>query len=117
MGIISVIFILFAFVFLIIISVNWLTHIEMTKLSTERYGWASFEKFKQEFDKVENWKTDKVFTHSLFSIPYRQNQIHASVICFDYKGMLINNPFSYIFAVIYTQCYISKMNKKKAIKW
>jgi hypothetical protein len=103
---------------LFILLITWGVHISMVKGEFCPYGWATYSKFKREFDKY-NWEWDKCFENSLFDYP-SGGYIHASIFKFDYKGMIMRDPFSYFLSALYIRRYIRKNIKpyrKDKVKW
>ena len=89
----------------------WLTHISQTKYYTNKYGYASFSTFKKEFNK-EDWCKDKNNPNSFF-VSFN-TEIHASIIQFKGKGMLLY-PWSYLAFLFFIKRRINA--EKEKIKW
>jgi hypothetical protein len=94
----------------------------MTKSEYHRCGYGNFKKYKREFNKYNNWTTNSLFPNSLFGggdFDERLNYyLHASIIKFDGKGMVLWNP---IRASLYRRSVIKKMIvakiKKERVVW
>lgn len=103
--------------------ISWSVHISMTRSSTKRYGygWASFKKFKREFDKIE-WEYKSIWKNSLFGnyLTLSSSQFHASIIEFNTKGMIMRTPLDWYLAKRYVKKHI-KNNflppKPPKVKW
>ena len=98
-------------------SIDWLAHRDMVKSSTNQYGVSNYKKFIEEFHKVE-WEHQKLFTSSLFGKD-RKDQFHANIIEFNGRGMIINNPISYLLVKLYVKKYIKNtfQIKRKISEW
>ena len=83
---------------------GWESHLRQTKTYTTQYGWGSFDKFKEEFDKC-NWEWKPTWKYSLFDYD-SDSEIHAGIIKFNGDGMLLN-PIDYVRARLYVKKYIS----------
>jgi len=103
--------------FIIFSTLDWINHIAMVRHSKEQYGWASYRKFAEQFKKVD-WIYKKERKGSLFSRTYGTDEFHASVIAFNNRGMIINNPISYLLVKRYVKKYIKRndLEKKKSRK-
>ena len=108
---------------IVLVFIDWLTHLSMTKESVTYAGWAGYRKFKKHFNEVD-WEWDNNYKYSLFSMKYRINEYHANSIIFNNNGMLIHNPISYILVKMYVHRYIKKhfrpkksKPKKIKVKW
>ncbi|QJI52423.1 hypothetical protein [Psychrobacillus phage Perkons] len=98
-----VVVILFAIVFL---SIDWIVHIDMVKSETKQYGKAGYKKFIEEFEKVK-WEQPEYLSlpKSLFT-PNHCDKYHANIILFNRKGMIINNPVSWLLVKKYVKKYL-----------
>jgi hypothetical protein len=94
-GIIAIIIILLS-AFLVIFFASWDIHRDMTISNTDSWGYATFKVFKVFFDKFD-WDRDISYPESYFGKEddYNKNKIHASIIKFNNKGMVLY-PWSYI---------------------
>ena len=101
-------------VFIVVYGIFWVVHINMTKESTQKYGWGNYETFLREFKKC-NWE-NRGWEESLFD--YETNsQLHASIIKFKGKGMLLD-PLSYLRVVIFVRRYIKNhIDEKEVVQW
>jgi hypothetical protein len=101
-----------------ILTIGWGVHISMVKGENIPQGWASFKKFKREFDKY-NWQWDGFWNNSLFN--YSQGgYLHASIFKFDHKGMKMTDPISFLLSCLYIRKYIRtqiKPYRKDMVKW
>ncbi len=104
----SILIIYLSVILLVLILSSWKIHIEMTKESTDRHGWANFDIFKKEFDKYK-WDFDSIYKGSVFN---RQKgcQFHAKIIKFNDIGMIMKTPWDWRKANKYLSNYI-KENK------
>lgn len=114
--IVTLIFILIIAIFALII--NLIVHISMVISNTTYYGWSTYSKFKNEFNK-HKWKHDSVNRYSLFD---RQNggYLHASVIKYRNKGMIIRDPISFVLTQFYIRKFIKihvPITKGNVVKW
>jgi len=90
--IIPVIVFAVALVVLVDMYINWSVHRDMVKSSANEWGKGNFDNFRTEFNK-RKWERNKLFPYSWFdqsNILYDQNYIHASIIKFDGKGMILD---------------------------
>lgn len=97
--------------------IDWATHMHMVKGEHVPYGRASYSIFVEEFEKV-NWiKSD--WSEALYSKNGRDDKIHANIIKFNGKGMIINNPISYTLTKIYVARYTKNKftQDKNVTKW
>lgn len=95
---------LFAFIFGVVLP--WDVHRTMVKNSTNSYGEAGYDKFLEEFHKVD-WVNDSTFSESLFSRDHN-DKIHASIIMFNGKGMMMKNPVAHFRVERYVKRYIKE---------
>lgn len=109
----------FLFLFIAIILAVWLAHVMMVRDEGIDYGWASYDRFKKEFNKVD-WRYEEDFKRSLFGHEERltftnRDMYHAGVIKFNYKGMIMYDPISYFMSGLYVRSYIKKngLRRKK----
>ncbi|QAV18915.1 hypothetical protein PC41400_15010 [Paenibacillus chitinolyticus] len=100
-----------------VLSVDWLTHIIMTRDFTNQYGWGNYNNFIKEFNKYtwsrENWTDGK-------SLWDRQNncKFFASIIEFESKGMVLSSPISLWRAKKYVRKYYKEtLGFSRRIKW
>jgi len=91
--------------------VPWLGHISMTNGDTQRSGWGSYKKFKENWNKYE-WKRLKSHPKS-FENEEAKCYFHASIIKFEDKGMKIRDPISYWLV----KRYVRKLHKLPSVKW
>jgi hypothetical protein len=112
----STILILFLSIWMVI---EWFVHIEMTKDNSEYYGWANYDRFISEFNKYQ-WDNEKWYGYSLWD---RNNdcKIHASIIYFENKGMIMKTPLDWLLVNLHIRKYfkvnIIGFKNKKLIKW
>lgn len=101
---------------------DWRYHQTATKDNVEIYGRGSFEDFKREFNKrewvMDDWK-DSLFTPDHSYVKNTGSIIHAGIIAFDAKGMVLDYS-DYAKAMKYVKKYIKQkglnMNKGKESK-
>jgi hypothetical protein len=107
------------FVWLIFSMIIWGVHISMIRNDGCAYGWATYSKFKREFNKY-TWNFDYIFTDSLFNYP-EGGYLHASIYRFNNKGMIMRDPVSYLLSALYIRNYIKRNykipNKKNVVEW
>jgi hypothetical protein len=84
------------FVFIVFSCVFWTTHIGMVKENVNEYGYANFKTFLNEFNKYD-WVRQDHWEYSYFGTgdEYNKYYIHADIIKFNGKGMILY-PHSYI---------------------
>ena len=92
--------------YLNVIHIPWAVHRSMVRENNSSYGKTDHKKFVEEFNKVE-WIYKESFKDSLFSID-NKDQVHASIIEFNGKGMIINNPISYLKVRKHIENYIKE---------
>lgn len=84
----------------VILLIHWFIHrsqtIEYSRESGSIWGYGGFEDFIREYSKCE-WSRDRLWPESHFGEgdTHFQNYIHAGIICFDGKGMVLD-PISYV---------------------
>jgi len=97
----------------------WLTHLDMVKIRSESYGFGSFKKFKEQFQKYQ-WKPQERFQTSLFGTNHScscETKIHASIIKFEGVGMLLY-PWDYFRVVMFVRKFIkTNYPPKTKHKW
>ncbi|WP_339304301.1 hypothetical protein NST33_17820 [Paenibacillus sp. FSL L8-0435] len=91
--------------------IPWLTHISMTKSSTESCGWANYKQFKENWNKYE-WTPLRHYP-KFFENEEHKCYFHVGVIKFENKGMKIRDPISYWLA----KRYVRKLHKLPSVKW
>lgn len=101
-----IILIVLFFTYIFTMHINWDVHKDMVRSSTEFYDKAGYKRFVEEFNKVD-WLPNLYFKGSLQSKDSK-NKYHASIIMFNGKGMIVNNPVSYFRVVRYVNRYIEK---------
>lgn len=72
---------------------DYSTHKKMTINFSDSFGYAKFEDFIREFKNIQWQKLDN-FPGSFFQID-TDSEIHASIIKFNGKGMVLSNAFEY----------------------
>lgn len=100
--------------------VNWGTHVEMTKKHCKANGYymGTFKDFLKEFSNRE-WVKDQEYENSFFNKNDhydKDNKIHASMIIFDGKYMLLY-PISYIRFYFFRKKYSQKTRVNSNGKW
>jgi hypothetical protein len=91
---ISVFVFTYLVVFIIKSTVEHSIHKSMTQECSECWGNGNFKQFLIEYKKV-TWKRSSKYTKSHFSEDNSKNEIHASIIKFNGKGMCLD-LWSYI---------------------
>lgn len=74
----------------VMLSINWVVHIQMTNEWTNASGWSNYETFKKYFNKVD-WTGD-VNEFNLKNRKYNINsdcEIFANIVKFDGKGLYV----------------------------
>lgn len=115
-SIIAILILVFIF-FPLFTSVNWNTHRFNTINKTNVWGYGNFKQFKKEFNKIE-WRYDSLFPSSFFCADPRGTEIHAGVIKFNNKGMVLT-PLAYIpvHIFLYRMKKRTKFTKKYKNLW
>jgi hypothetical protein len=70
-------------------SVEYKIHVSMTKERTNKWGHGNWSDFMREFNKRE-WERDKRHPQSFFEKGSRDGRIHASIVCFGGRGMVLD---------------------------
>jgi hypothetical protein len=94
----------------------WLIHIIVTISNNTPYGWSNYNTFVKEFDKY-NWDNEKWHAHSLWD---RKNacQLHAGLITFNGKGMILKTPIDYTKKILFVRKYFKKNNiGNNKVRW
>ncbi|MGM0409113.1 MAG: hypothetical protein ACQEQF_00005 [Bacillota bacterium] len=103
---------------IILIILDWLTHISMVRNNTEKYGWSNFNKFKEKFEEYNMIEyEDELFNGSYIRYKNRYEdfcKVHADIIMFDNKGMILG-----FISYIKFKLFIMKIksNSKKTVRW
>lgn len=112
-------FIYISVVFLMLFCGCIIIHISQTKEFTDIYGYGNYLVFKKEFEKYK-WSYDKNWKSSLFDYD-TDSKLHAGIIKFNGKGMLLWNPIDLIRALSLIRKGIKKCHgddkKIKNFKW
>lgn len=103
-------------VFLIVSCISWGTHISMVRDQKIPYGYAGYKDFVREFCASGLLPDKRGFKGSMFSED-RADKYHASIIQFDYRGMIIRNPIEYAMVVIFVKLYLFNFRKKAEVNW
>lgn len=85
-----------------------------TSHTPSQWGWGSFNAFLREYKKHE-WEREAEYPRSHFGVNYWQDRIHANIIMFDKKGMVLR-PFSYLCFVVWIGINRYKVKREK-VKW
>ncbi|MET3505474.1 hypothetical protein [Halalkalibacter oceani] len=108
---------------LIVSIISWSVHISMVKEQPEEYGYATFKKFKKEFDKcrweIQGYHGKTIANFALWDMR-DGSKFGASIIQFQHKGMIMNNPLCWMRAVLYAKKTYDSLNMKKTkntVKW
>lgn len=95
--------------------VQWVTHVQLTKEDSKTYGYATYAKFVEEFEKV-NWDYDSSFDGLCGEYGVTDMFQFSGEISFNGNGMVISNPLSYLLVKIHVKEYIKKEHKYKKDK-
>ena len=110
---------LFLMIMIVFIFTVWLIeHVIKTIDRSHVYGWGNYSKFKREFNK-NNWKAFESEPNFLYDCE-NESRINKCVYEFEKKGMLINNPISFILCEIYIMKHHTKIfpvKNKNIVKW
>jgi len=109
---------LFLFIGLVFFFITWSVDRKMTIDHSEKWGYGNFKKFKECFDILE-WERDENHPKSYFGKgeEYYQNKIHAGIIMFEKKGMVLL-PWSYVKFIFWQrENSLNNKTKGKKIKW
>lgn len=89
--------------------IGWSVHLSMTKddKGRENCGWGSYKEFVELF-KTYELKREYIYSDTFYG---KNSKIHASIITFNRKGMLL--PY---FDWIMVQIFLYKEKKKEKIK-
>lgn len=91
--------------------IEWTVHISGVRAHKSDYGWAGYRTFKKEFAKTE-WEYDASFKGALFEKGNKygrhetRDEIFVGRIILNGKGMIINNPISYVLCMIHVRKHI-----------
>jgi len=87
---------------------HWATHREMTTHNCEYWNYANFPTFLREFSS-RKWQYKKEWRYSFFSEKGdRNDHIHADIIKFDGKGMVLY-PWSFLRFMVWRKDYVKDM--------
>ena len=100
---------------LIMFIILWTTHIAQVREFTDEWGRGSYKTFIREFKKYE-WKRSEKFPTSFFCGTLDSSKIHADIIKFEGKGMVLD-PWSYLRFCIFIQRNRQKKKSKQVEKW
>lgn len=134
MNSINILFTVFIVVLILFVPISfllipWQTHLSMTKDRVGKKGYASYKKFKLQFEKAPVVWYSKRFKGSLFAHDmrtekksvldplYDQYQIHASIFQFEGNYMLFRDPITYFLVCRYVRKFQQRENEKNIIKW
>jgi hypothetical protein len=107
------------FIYGMTIGVSYSTHKDMVRTSTRQYGYGTFEDFKREFAK-RKWIYRSLWRDSLFGSDDSYdcgNKLHASIIEFDGKGMMIKNSIEYLKVRIYIAEAVRIAKNRDLVDW
>lgn len=106
-------------IMLMLFSIFWLTHRSMTINNSDTWGYGTFKNFKIAFS-ILDWERDEAYPESYFGggEEYYKNKIHAEIIKFEGKGMVLY-PWSYIKFIFWSKKNsLNKQNNiKKRVNW
>lgn len=98
-----------AFIFFCI---SWTVHRDMVKTTCKQWDYADFNAFVIEFEETE-WEKQVRDNESLFN-RNEQSQIHASIIKFRGKGMVLY-PWSWFRFKLFERKHVYKQTRVKGI--
>jgi len=115
-----IIFAIILFIFIGIMTVGWSVHISQNKAQNAPYGYASFACFLREYKKRE-WERCAEYRRSHFTEKWKDGYIHASIIIFDNKAMIMNywSYYPYSFWILFN-LYMGnkyKYGTGNTVKW
>jgi hypothetical protein len=93
------------------ITIEWTSHLSMTKKYADSYGWGGYREFKREFQRYQWVRSGK-------DLLDRSNdcQLQNDIIKFDGVGMRIHNPLSYLLVTEFIKRQCAKGRNRK-YKW
>ena len=105
---------------LIMFSISWTVHVDMSIEQNKPYDWCTFRTFLKEFDKYKNnpeLYIDKIFDNSIFL--YEANckhvvYLHASIIEFNEKCMILY-PHSWMQYCIWQNRFVKSRNRQRGL--
>ncbi len=100
---------------LIMFIVFWTTHISQVREYTDKWGKGSYKTFIREFKKYE-WERCDIHPKSFFCGSSDSSQVHADIIQFEGKGMILD-PWSYLRFCIFINRNSHKKKSKQVEKW
>lgn len=106
---------------LLLTIITWIVHVSLTREGRKDYGYATFSKFKEQFDKYEWFPHDAGDSFGAISST-EDTKFRYGIIEFEGKRMVMNNPVCWIRANVYARKYIKNNFKelkpnKNTVKW
>lgn len=103
----------------IILAINWIvdwtTHISMCLDEQCLWGWGNFEKFIDQYGMHNGWYIDRFWPKSIFSRSGNDWYIHASIIKFNGKCMILG-PLSWVLFKIWLKRQTDMMKGDEVIR-
>jgi len=98
----------------------WTVHRSQTIEFSDCYGYGSFKNFMDHYQSIE-WTRESTWRKSHFSQSdiwkKRSGYIHAGIVEFNGKGMVLRYPFSWIRYLFWIRKHKLKNKNKKTIDW
>ena len=103
---------------IMVILINWTTHISMTKQFTSQYGYANYSIFLKEFNKIQNWDTD-TYHKNIYKQhkTYRSDTYSIGILQFNNKGMVMATPWDYLMMEWHFMNLKKQEEQQKLINW
>ena len=96
--------------------VDWSMHISQVKIFCDAYGYADYKIFEKYFQKYLSEMTYDDSWHSFFAKDYSTHEIHAGIIRFENKGMILDF-ISYLKFCYFMYKFKKAYTRKRIIKW
>jgi hypothetical protein len=103
-------------IFLIDEYISYSTHVYMVRRHSVRFGYGSFEQFKEQFFKIDSWTSQSKFDGSFFS-DKTDSEYHADIICFNNIGMIMNTPLDWFLVKRFMKKFNKEYTKQTLYKW
>jgi len=106
---------------LIYLILDWAIHRSMTLWDCNSYGYGSFKNFMDQYNSME-WKRDSIwpkshFNYELIKDEGHKGHIHASIVTFYGKGMILKFPFAFMKYRSWLKANKLKQPKKSKVDW
>lgn len=82
------------FILLFLLFISWQVHKDMVISSCDTYTHGTIKEFYIQFYKYD-WSRSEDFSHSLFGVSSPKTEVHASIISFEGKGIILD-PISFL---------------------